>query len=50
MRTENSLLRLTTKKLLVTMTKAISVVWRERYNLDNVDTLDVRGHKHKGDI
>lgn len=38
MRTENKPLRLATQKVLATVTKAFSVVWREAFDLDNVDT------------
>lgn len=38
MRTENKPLRLATQKVLATVTKAFSVVWREVFDLDNVDT------------
>ena len=45
MRTENNPLHLATQKVLATVTKAFSVIWREEFDLDNVDTQDIRRYK-----
>ena len=50
MRTENKPLRLATQKVLATVTKAFSLVWREEFDLDNVDTQDIRRYKQRGSL
>ena len=45
MRAEDKLLRLATQKVLATVTKAFLVVQREGFDLDNVDTQNIRRHK-----